>query len=397
MFSGKRIILIFSLMFTQTLVTHWPARNPQQSRPFQAFDISVAFHQGRSWYLSKICSDIEYVKLETRPDFLVERTDIVEIGKKFIALADTRKGEVLLFTRDGKIVKRLGRLGKGPGEFGSLNSVSLSWSERWVAIFDSGRGKVMLFDTGSDQIREIVVPGGASQVIFGPGNLLLASYTYPISSTNANCQFSWIDISDGSRKPFARVPESVQSWSSLVVPVRRMKDEMVVDQLYNDTIYRISPNGFLEPRLSFGLGSNRLPAESYRSGELFAKNVTNHTRYTQWIHTGKWIFINAMKGTQLKRILYDVENSSAFSLITFDEYRNMVIDNNVDGGPAFWFDCITHAGEPAQLVTTKRILDLQKAGYLNKYHLLNSGAGLKFQKLLSEISEGQNPVIQILK
>jgi hypothetical protein len=388
---------MFGLMRATLLVPDLPAQNNPSTHSFQVCDITDAFTKGQTIFLSKFCSEIEYVRLETRPDIVIERVDIIDIGEKFIVIADTKKKETFLFMRNGRFIRKLGKTGDQQGEFSSIKSLSLSLNERWVALFDFVKAKVILYSTDNEQVRELAVSGGASEVIFGSGSYLLASYTYPLSAKNTNHQFSWIDITDGGIKPFATVPNPVRTWESIGIPVCRIKNELFVDQLYNDTIYSINPAGYLEPRFYFEIQKIRIPAESFRNRELFAKNASGYARCGKWTYWGNWVLINAWYGKQVKHIVYDIKKSTVFSLIPINVYRNMAIDNDLDGGPPFWFDAVTLSGNPVQLVYPRKILEFQKGGFTKEITFQNASAAKLFRKLLSEINENDNPILQILK
>ncbi|HBB93039.1 MAG: hypothetical protein A2X22_03140 [Bacteroidetes bacterium GWF2_49_14] len=184
---------------------------PNRPGKLEVFDITEGFLSPRNIMLSEVCTGIEYIRLETKPDFFIKRFDIVEIGRKFIVIADTRDYQAFLFHRDGRFVKHLGKIGKGPGEFVSCYNVSLSPDETSVAIFDASRQRVIVYQTGSSNYQEVTINGFANEVVFGSDTHLLVSYNYPASVTNSNFQFAWIDLAHNDQNSFAQVPESIRS------------------------------------------------------------------------------------------------------------------------------------------------------------------------------------------
>jgi hypothetical protein len=374
-----------------------PAQDASIRPGLRQADLKEAFPIGKSWLLSKVAADIEYIRLETPPGAVVRNAGQVDVGLRYITVADAKNKEAFLFTRDGRFVKRLGREGEGFGEFGSLNNLSLTTGEKYAALFDSGRATVILFSTGEEGIREIPVSDGANLVIGGPGNNLLASYTYPVTSHHNFNQFAWIDTGTGKSRYFFVIPEKVRTWESIGIPVYRVGPQWFVNQLYDNTIYSIDASGTLRPVWYFDLGVQGIQPGSYAKVESFARVANNLYRAGTWTTCNGLLMINLLRGNQVRHVIYDTGDSTAFSLINFGPSRNQVIDNDIDGGPAFWFDLTTGTGEPAQVLPAARILQMRKAGDLGKFTPENPEAAKRFLKLIGQIGESDNPVIQILK
>ena len=395
--TGNRFKIVATLLFIGFAAGSFSFLHGQVRPGMQVFDISNAFTNGQSFFLSNICDEIEYVCLETRSGLTIGKPDIIDVGEKYIAIADTKILQAWLFNRQGRFIRKLGNSGKLPGEYSTLRNLSLSWNEQWAAVFDPKEGKVILFATETGEFKEIKISKGPGEVVFGPANLLLASWTYRLSALNGNCQFSWIDISNGNPVPFGPVPDKVRSWGSISIPVHRQQNELIVDQLYNDTSYFIRTRGSMEPIVSFTVGVNRFPADSYGDHTAYQKNIGNCKRTGPWVQCGPWIFMDGYNGLENRHIVYNVNEKTATSLIRFDDLRDRVFDNNVDGGPAFWFEGITSAGDIFQVITAEKMLRLKDAGYLFKYRSTNPVAMDRFRKVLAGITPTNNPVIQVLK
>ena len=65
--------------------------------------------------ISEISNSIEYVKLETKNECLIEQIKYLDISDKYIIIHDWNK--CLLFSRSGKFLKQIGKKGRGPGEY----------------------------------------------------------------------------------------------------------------------------------------------------------------------------------------------------------------------------------------------------------------------------------------
>lgn len=388
--------LIIWLHFLSLAANPLAGQIPKTKTP-EVFDITDGFFKEKKILLSEICTGIEYIPLETRPDLFVERFDIIQFGDRFIAVADTKNHKAFLFSRNGQLIRQLGRRGKGPGEYVEIGSLSLSANEEQVALFDISRQRVIVYRTGSTAFEELSVGGSAFDVLFGPNNKLLVSYGYPLSATNSNYQFSWTDIQTKITQPFATVPEAIRSWGRMQVPVSYCHGDLVVNQLYNDTIFSILSSGALEPRIFFQIRKNRMPAESYKKPETLINSSSDKARYSKWIYTDRWILLNGSYFKSVRHMVFDRKTQSCTFIPYLNDFHSAVIENDIDGGPPFWFIASTKAGNPVSVIHPYKILEYEKSGLLGRYPAQDPSAAMVYNKLLSEMTENDNPVILLIK
>lgn len=67
--------------------------------------------------LSSIGSSVEYIALESSPESYFSVRRQISLSENYILVADKQLNRVLLFNRDGKFLRQIGKSGKGPGEF----------------------------------------------------------------------------------------------------------------------------------------------------------------------------------------------------------------------------------------------------------------------------------------
>ncbi len=90
-----------------------------------------------------------------------------------IYLVDIQKARILAYNKEGKYLKAIGRRGKGPGEFTSLNSVAISKDTLFAT--NQGSHKISLFDcrdTSYTFIKEL--PANSLQFLKAYGKNFLA-------------------------------------------------------------------------------------------------------------------------------------------------------------------------------------------------------------------------------
>lgn len=101
----------------------------------------------------RIEEDLRIGSLEAsdRPDEFADVADVAVDGRGRLYVSHRQPPEIRVFDADGRFVRRFGREGSGPGEFG--RSGELTWGpdgNLWVA--DSGNGRFEVFDTAGAHV-----------------------------------------------------------------------------------------------------------------------------------------------------------------------------------------------------------------------------------------------------
>jgi len=76
-------------------------------------------------------------------------------GEFFVSLGHGQgKPEVLKFSKDGKLIKRWGKLGTGPGEFDQAHSLAMDSKGR-LFVGDRNNNRIQIFDQGGNYLSEL--------------------------------------------------------------------------------------------------------------------------------------------------------------------------------------------------------------------------------------------------
>lgn len=75
--------------------------------------------------LSKIIKKCEFIPLETNDSSLFESVYHVGVSENYIAVHSRGQYPIKLFNREGKFIRNIGSIGRGPGEFSSLYGIQL--------------------------------------------------------------------------------------------------------------------------------------------------------------------------------------------------------------------------------------------------------------------------------
>lgn len=172
--------------------------------------------------LSNVMKDSKLIKLETSDESIISRVRGVRIfdGKLFVG---DPEGTVMAFDMDGKFLFKLGRKGKGPGEYINIGSWYIDRLNNRIVLLDSRLHKLLFFNGSGGFISEKsfpsvysadVVPAGKNHVIFyndfntGNRDAPFALMVYDLESkkmVSAAFPIDWVEYGSYlSDSPFAK-------------------------------------------------------------------------------------------------------------------------------------------------------------------------------------------------
>ena len=99
--------------------------------------------------------DVEYIPLETGGEFYTQG-NVRTIGKEFILVRNHKSdGDIFIFDRKGKGVRKFNRKGNGPGEFSFFAHAFLDEDNEEIFVNDSQKRKILVYDLYGNFKRQI--------------------------------------------------------------------------------------------------------------------------------------------------------------------------------------------------------------------------------------------------
>lgn len=153
-------------------------RRPGRRAPYALLAAAALASCGRDAppppVLHGVYQPVRVASTPTSADLMgVNGLDVDAKGNVYVA---DRSSQLLVFSPDGAVIRRLGRKGQGPGEFDWLQSVHVLPGDS-VYAFDSGLSRVTVFGPGSDR--------AAYSVNVGTSAMLFPYWVHPASSARS--------------------------------------------------------------------------------------------------------------------------------------------------------------------------------------------------------------------
>ena len=99
-------------------------------------DVRSAMEKESPFSMKEDVESIEYIPLETTDSCLISNTSSLIADDNYIFLSNGKTSEVFQFSRKGKFIRQIGRVGEGPGEYApySISELSLNSSQKEIYL-----------------------------------------------------------------------------------------------------------------------------------------------------------------------------------------------------------------------------------------------------------------------
>ncbi len=146
--------ILLRIPFLLGLLLLFPTRMPAQDPGLITIDIPTSIRNKGEVKLSEIASDIEFIQLETTKDCLInsEQSDCF-ISGQYILVVSRKPAGAMVFDRNGKFLRRIGQVGKGPNEYTCLDAACIDPLGKFIFLTDP-QGKI---DNQLDCIKKMKV------------------------------------------------------------------------------------------------------------------------------------------------------------------------------------------------------------------------------------------------
>jgi hypothetical protein len=133
---------------------------------------------------SDLFENYEIIPLETTKESLIGKINGVHFIKDKIIILDRSSAKaVFLFDISGKFIRKIGKLGKGPGEYISPSSVSADEARGEIAVYDGMLNKILFYDINGEFLKSIQLKSkiAAKCIELYKDNIYISNYIHDLS------------------------------------------------------------------------------------------------------------------------------------------------------------------------------------------------------------------------
>ncbi len=307
-------------------------------------DIKEALKHSGVVKLSELASDVEFVEFDsTNPEAYFKQVRSLSVGKNHIMVVDEHRNQVILFSRTGKFIRLIGRVGKGPGEYLQCWLSAMDPKERCIIVADHLQKQLIKYAITGEFLKFVsykdLIP------VFLLNNIefidddhfgLVARRTGKPSDDFCSVPVFDLDL-NLTHKFLARVnDENLKIQYNMNTTLFKLKNKVLFHEPFFDTLYYLYPDGQEKQAYRIDMGKGGLPRE-YLSDYNVLRS-TNQLAFDQIFsiaESREYIFMRGYAGKQFE-LAYRKKTGESFSLTIPDnckttEFRIPCVENDLFG------------------------------------------------------------------
>lgn len=248
--------------------------------------------------MSELIDSIEYVRPEYVADMPVGHVDYLCVGEDFLFVFDGDAG-LFHYTRDGRFVRRVGHIGRGPGEYLTLSGLYVDRTEGTIHFVAYDR--ILRYDlaTGKFTGEATITEADGGELMAGSGVNRFSPSVSGVAFVSRGNGFSlttgaahtdaWLALDIPSARVVHREPSAVYDMREIAATTVRLPQPMWLNtegtmttyESGADTMYAVGRDFSRTPRIVADLGPRKLkvPAVWQEDSGVMISDVKENGRY----------------------------------------------------------------------------------------------------------------------
>lgn len=302
-------------------------------------EIDPLSHPLGKMMLSDLVKSIEYIPLETKRNCLIGKIDFFDVSKDYIVIYCSKSVAVLLFRRDGRFIRQLGRKGQGRGEYlqYSVSGVFISEDQKQIIIKSDYPNQLLIYDLNGRLVR-VQKSDGMGGILRLFQNKFLV--TYPNSRGEKPYTY---EIRTRELKLLAQHVKTVSydlegapnstgmTWLCPACCYQYNGQLHVKEVSLNDTLYSIGKDNSFNPTYLISVGKYAITVDLRRDFNSFLKRMPEYVRLETVFETKENSLLSYEYNNKRNYCYFDKQSRK---LLYFKSDKG--IPNNYDGGVDFW-------------------------------------------------------------
>jgi hypothetical protein len=348
--------------------------------------------------LSDITEQLTYIRLnDANQTALIGQISKIAANDSYFIVYDDQSKKLFLYDASGNFKRFLLGYGKGPFEYIGVNSIDINQNNDILVLINSAQ--IIVINADNDRKMQFRA-GGSSPIAKWLNSMIVIFRPYPHFITNKGFEISFLDkdgkvINQAMQNSISGI--SYDDWAPYY-SCGRNKGELYYWNAYDDTVYTITNDMKVLPRLAFKHSKQKYSNEDRKKGARYDPLAGNYVQ-DSYRESGEMAFCSFAYGQKGASIYINRLTGEGYNILydyNADHFRGF--KNNINGGGEFWPSFGTENGDLFSYVDPDRLKEAfqkhQKAKIPVKYPAQQDSLQ---KNVIDKITINDNPILIKLK
>jgi len=265
----------------------------ENATSYDTIDFEEAISNSEAFDFTKHVSNIRYVPLETNEHCYLADVRKVVINADFILVSDS-EGNLFQFTSSGQFIRRIGRLGKGPGEY--LNMTDFVVDNSFKNIYVNTLGFLYTYDTEGNFKTRLPWSSGNLQVMCIDSRNRLFYIMPDARQAKEKTSFDIVYVYDVNGQLLKTIESNIVRTEGFALfnNINVKNDEIFYKEEFGKSICRINVNLEVDTAFQIDLGKYAFEPEDMNMSKK--DTWEDHFRLFNMLSFERYIIFNLQKG-----------------------------------------------------------------------------------------------------
>jgi hypothetical protein len=350
-------------------------------------DMEKYYDNWKSMPLSSLGKEIEYVTLETSPECMIESISGIWLNDSLIVVR-SNSPQVYIFDRSGKLLRKIGSYGRGPGEYNTLMGMNVDQLNKLIRVSEMRR--TLTFDFNGKFLGSFDHSFSSPASLMLDENRIMFYETWSPFPTEAQ-RYSWHILNLDGTELFS-IENNLPVYSTIRFECLLYMYEGTAHfmEYSMDTIFYLD-NNEVKPYAILNSGKYELDYDmQVKTVDELREKLRDKISLFTARENNDFIFLDIKISPNSSKAIFN-KSTGEFAILSDTAFYN-----DIDGGINFWPEVIINDNIMIDYVDAfDLILHLDSVKKAPKN--VNKEKYVELTELKERINEFSNPVIMIVK
>ncbi len=349
--------------------------------------------------LSDIGDEIEYIPLENQ--FSIGFIYTYKITDNFI-YATIKDVGVVKFSKNGKLNRKYGKIGRGPGEYVFCLGFAVDERTGIVYVMDHKMNDIEVYNNNGDHVRNIKLPVDDAGFQLDAIEFFSSSLFMAQSINMGRGDHDWVildtlgNIITKKANPYPEFKGRLGGMTTL----SEFNGNILYWDNFKDTVFHVYPDFTYSPVCVLSKGEHKFPmtTEGYNPIDVFFKNISGYMLLQILLETRQFFILKYELNKTMNLTLIN-KKSGVSTTIKLTDTENG-IDNDLDNGLSFLPEKYFEIENENYLASLIHPYNLKAHIISEEYKSSTPKCPEKkkeLERLANSLDENDNPVLMLVK